>query len=137
MATTAQYTAQPIINYVQISTANTNRDGTGTLGTLITGPSTAAANGVGERINRIIIQATSTTTDGAVRFYLSLDGGTTKRLVADKDVTAITAAFSTSPFRTEVPELVGLILPGGGNAVIYVSTEKAETFNIICESGRL
>jgi len=137
MATTAQYTAQPIINYVQISTANTNRDGTGTLGTLITGPSTAAANGVGERINRIIVEATGTTIAGMVRFFISLDGGTTKRMIAEKVVSAITVGAAVAAFRTEVPELVGFILPGGGNAVIYVSTHNAETFNIICESGRL
>lgn len=138
MATTAQYTTQPIINYVQISTANTSRTGSGTLGTLITGPSATAGSGVGERINRVVVHATvSTAVAGMVRFFLSLDGGTTKHLILEKPIPVVTADADTSAYRTECPELVGLILPGGGNAVIYVATEKADTFNVICESGRL
>lgn len=137
MATTAQYTAQPILEYAQVSTANTNRDGTGTLVTVSTGPSASAAAGVGQRINRISVNATGTTTAGMIRFFLSLDNGTTNRLIAEKVVTAITVGASTAAFRTEVPELVGLILPGGGQALLRASTEKAETFNVIVESGRL
>jgi len=137
MATTAQYTTQPILNYAQVSTANTALDGTGTTVKVIDGPTTAAAAGVGERINRVIVNATGTTTAGMVRFFLSLDGGTTKRLIVEKPVTAITVGASTAAFRTEVPELVGLILVGGGDAELYASTHIAETFNIIIESGRL
>ena len=137
MATSAQYTAQPILEYAQVSTANTNRDGTGTLVTVSTGPSTTAAAGVGQRINRIQVDATGTTTAGMVRFFLSLDNGTTNRMIVEKVVTAITVGASTAAFRTEVPELVGMILPGGGQALLRASTHNAETFNIIVESGRL
>lgn len=137
MATTAQYTAQPILEYAQVSTANTNRDGTGTLVTVSTGPSASAAAGVGQRINRIVVNGTGTTSAGMIRFFLSLDNGTTNRLVAEKVVSAITVAASTAAFRTEVPELVGMILPGGGQALLRASTEIAETFNVIVESGRL
>ena len=137
MATTAQYTTQPIINYNQVTAANTALDGSGTTVKIMTGPSAAAGAGVGERINRIIISGTGTTTAGMVRFFLSLDGGTTKRLIAEKVVPAITVGAAVAAFKTEVPELVGLILPGGGNAEIYASTHIAETFNIVIESGRL
>jgi hypothetical protein len=137
MATTAQYTTQPIINYGQVSTQNTNRDGTGTIVTIVTGPSATAGAGVGERINRVIVEATGTTIAGMVRFFLSLDNGTTNRLIVEKPVAAITVGASTAGFRTEVPELVGLILPGGGQALLRASTHNAETFNIIVESGRL
>lgn len=137
MATTAQYTAQPILEYAQVTTINTALDGSGTTVKVSTGPSASAGAGVGQRVNRIIVNATGTTTAGMVRFFLSLDSGTTKRLVAEKVVTAITVGASTAAFRTEVPELVGLILPGGGAAELYASTENGETFNIIVESGRL
>jgi hypothetical protein len=36
-----------------------------------------------------------------------------------------------------VPELVGLILPGGTANKIYATTNNTETFNIIVESGTL
>jgi hypothetical protein len=137
MATTAQFTAQPTIDISQVSTANTNRDGTGTIVTVATGPSTTAAAGVGERINRVTIHATGTTTAGVIRFYISLDSGTTNRLICERLVTAITPSTSVAAFRTEVGELVGLILPGGGAAMLRASTNNAETFNIMVESGLL
>jgi hypothetical protein len=50
---------------VSISTANTNRDGTGTLGVVYTaGPS-------GARIDKINTQASATTTAGMVRYYIT------------------------------------------------------------------
>jgi len=137
MATTAQYTAQPILEYAQVSTANTNRNGTGTLVTVSTGPSASAAAGVGQRINRIQVVATGTTSAGMIRFFLSLDNGTTNHMLCEKVVSVVTVGASTAAFRTEVPELVGLILPGGGQALLRASTEIAETFNVIVESGRL
>jgi hypothetical protein len=137
MATTAQFTAQPIIDVAQVSTANTNRDGSGTLVTVATGPSTAAAAGVGKRINRVIVQATGTTTAGVIRFYISLDSGTTNRLVVEKIIPALTPSTALAAFRIDVGELVGLILPGGGAAMLRASTNNAETFNIVAESGLL
>ena len=137
MATTAQFTAQPTIDISQISSANTNRDGTGTLVTISSGPSTAAANGVGKRINRVVIQATGTTTTNVVRFYISVDNGTTNRLICEKLISAITPSTSIAAFRSEVTELVGLMLVGGGNCLLRASTNNAETYNIIVESGTL
>jgi ribose 5-phosphate isomerase B len=40
-------------------------------------------------------------------------------------------------WKTEVAELVGLILPGGVANKIYATTNNTETFNIIVESGTL
>jgi hypothetical protein len=137
MATTAQFTAQPIIDVAQVTTANTNRDGTGTIVTVATGPSTAAAAGVGKRVNRVVVQATGTTTAGVVRFFISTDGGTTNRLILEKIVPAITPSTSVAAFRSDVGELVGLVLVGGGNSTLRASTNNAETFNIMVESGLL
>lgn len=137
MATTAQFTAQPNLEYSQLTAANTNRDGTGTLVTVASGPSAAAAAGVGERINRVIVQATGTTTAGVIRFYLSLDSGTTNRLIVEKLVPAITPSTSVAAFRMEVAELVGFVLPGGNTNLLRASTNNAETFNVIVESGLL
>lgn len=138
MATTAQYTAQPILEYSQVTTAQTTLDNPASNAVKIsTGPSATAAAGVGQRVNRITIQATGNTTAGFVRIYLSLDSGTTKRLIAEKAVTVATVSATVAAFRAEVPEVVGLILPGGGVAELYATTHNTETFNIIVESGRL
>lgn len=137
MATTAQFTAQPTVDVAQVSTANTNRDGTGTIVTVATGPSATAANGVGKRIMRVTVAATGTTTAGVIRFYISTDNGTTNRLICERLVTAITPSTSVAIFRSEIGELVGLTLVGGGNCLLRASTNNAETFNIMVESGLL
>jgi hypothetical protein len=137
MATTAQYTAQPILEYAQVTTADTSRTAPTNSVEITAGPNVTAGAGVGKRITRITVHATVTTTAGMIRFFASLDSGTTKRLILEKPVPAITVSATASAFRFEVPELVGLILPGGTANKIYASTEKSETFNIVVESGLL
>lgn len=141
MATTAQYVSTPVIEVSQVTTADTSRTAPTTTSLICSGPSSASAAGIGKRILRITINGTSNTTAGAVRIWISTDGGTTKRLLVERVIPAITAtAGTTPPFRSEVPELVGLVLPGtiGGNATnLYASTNVSETFNITVESGTL
>jgi hypothetical protein len=137
MATNAQYTAQPILEYAQVTTAETSRTAPTNVVEITAGPNTSAGNGVGKRIIRVTIQSTATTTAGVIRFFLSLDSGTTDRLICEKIVPAVTPSTSVAAWRTEVAELVGLILPGGTANKIYATTNNAETFNIIVESGTL
>lgn len=68
MSNQAQYASIPKTGLVTISTANTNRDGTGTLGVVLTATATSAS---GTRIDKIVTQATGTTTAGAVRYYIT------------------------------------------------------------------
>ena len=137
MATSAQFTAQPILEYAQVTTADTSRTAPTNVVEITAGPSTTAGNGVGKRINRVTIQSTATTTAGVIRFFLSLDSGTTDRLICEKIVPAVTPSTSVAAWRTEVAELVGLILLGGTANKIYATTNNTETFNIIVESGLL
>lgn len=137
MATSAQYTAQPILEYAQVTTAETSRTAPTNVVEITAGPNTASGNGVGKRIIRVTIQSTATTTAGVIRFFLSLDSGTTERLICEKIVPAVTPSTSVAAWRTEVAELVGLILPGGTANKIYATTNNTETFNIIVESGLL
>lgn len=135
MATSAQYAVGPTIDVSQISTANANRDGTGTLVEIAAGPVTTAGNGVGKRIMAITICATGTTTAGAIRIFITPDNGTTKRLLDEFAVPAITASATQPAYSMVVSLFKDLILPGGNGTVanyrLYASTEKAETFNII------
>ena len=134
MATTAQYSTAPTIDVSQVTTANTNRDGSGTTVEIAAGPTTAAGSGVGKRIVGVLVQATGTTTAGTIRFFISVDGGTTKRLIDEVAVPAITPSATTVAFQSMVGGLVGIVLPGqvsSNTQKLYASTEKSETFNIV------
>lgn len=140
MATTAQFVSTPIIDISQIATGNTLRDGNGTFGLVCPGPTFAAGAGVGKRITRGVIHATQATSNGAVRFFANDQSGN-KRLILEKSIPAITPSATVSAYRTEVQELVGMVLPGvpaGGTwTSLWASTELGNTFNIMFESGNL
>lgn len=111
----------------EVSAANTNLDGTGTLATLLT----VGANG--GRIEKILVKATVTTTGGMVRLFL--DDGVNVRLWKELDVTAVTPAATTQAFSGEFSlETEGFAIMKAG-VILKASTENAETFNIIVESG--
>ena len=141
MATSAQFTAQPILEYGQVTTADSSLTAPTNSTTICSGPATAAGSGVGKRINRVSIVPTATTTATTIRFFVTTDNGTTKRLLVEKIIPAVTVtAGSTAVPRQEVPELVGLILPGGTGAStcsLIASTSVTATTNIIVESGLL
>lgn len=130
MSTAANYASTPKCGIGQISTANTNRDGTGTIGTIFT------AGASGSRIDRVNIQAVGTTTAGMVRLFIH--DGTNSRLYHEEPVGAMTpsatvaAAFATCEPIT-YPTKFPLVLPSGYS--LRASTEKAETFNVIAMGG--
>lgn len=129
MASAAQYVGTPKNTGATISTANTARDGTGTLGTVYT------AGSSGSRIDSIVVQATATTTAGMIRFFISNDAGTTKRLVYELPVVAITPSAAIPAFQAILTSqnssfmMNGLILQA--SAILYASTNNAESFNIV------
>src|SRR2546430_1563628 len=94
MASAPIFTGTPRHEMVQISTANTNRDGTGTLGTLLT------AGSSGSRIEHIQIMGVGTVTAGVVRIFI--DDGTNKRLWREISVTATTPSGTVVGFSTTV-----------------------------------
>ena len=120
MATAAQYAATVQTAQAQISTANTNRNGTGTIGTVITG----ATNGT--RVDDISIVATGTTTAGVVRLFIS--DGTNVRLWQEILVSAITPSTTVQVWSYTLLNQA-LILKSGWS--LQASTNNAETFNVI------
>lgn len=139
MAATAQYVAQPVVDTAQVSVANTNRDGTGTIVTVAAGPTAAPANGVGKRITRVSIVRTGTSTATVVCLYYSPDNGTTNRLIAEVAVPAYTASTTSAQTVVEVPTLIGFVIPGAASnpPCIRASTQVVQTapLNVIIESG--
>ena len=115
---------------VQISAANTNRDGSGTLVAVTVG----TANGV--VLEQVRIEATGNTTAGMVRFFLSIDNGVTKRLFCEKLVTQVSAGPTTPSFSALVDDLVGLTLQNA-NTILYAATHNAEQFNIFSHKAGL
>lgn len=131
MAQTANYVDNPNVGVVQISTANTNRDGTGTLGTAFT------PGASGGRIDQLDCQAIATTTAGMLRFFLF--DGTNNRLRYELPVAAVTPSGTTPAWRATLSadsiaqELFPIILEAGQE--LRVSTNNAETFNVHATGG--
>jgi hypothetical protein len=124
MALNANYASTPRMWDVQVSTANTARDGTGTLGTLI------AADTVARRIEEIVITASVTTTAGMIRLFLF--NGTNVRLFREIPVTAITVGASTPAF-TATLLFQNLVLEA--NDELRVGTHAAEAINVFAFGG--
>lgn len=73
------------------STANTNRDGSGTIVSIL------QAGGGGTRIDVIEVAATGTTTAGNIKLFTSVDG-TVWHYWRELSVSAITASATTKPW---------------------------------------
>lgn len=137
MATSAQYTAQPIIEYSQLTTGDGSRTAPTNAVEITAGPNVTAGVGVGKRITRITCHATGNTANGMLRFWLSLDSGTTKRLILEKPKPSNTASSSTPAIRVEATELAGMVIPGGTANKLYATVQDTETWNVIVESALL
>jgi hypothetical protein len=128
MSANPNFAATPKQAVVQISAANTNRDGTGTTVLLVSGGSS------GSRIERLRATAAGTTTAGVVRWFLSVDSGANKRLLRETLVPAVTPSATVAVFMAEEVFPGGLQLPGVSTQ-IYASTQNGETFNVFAEGG--
>jgi hypothetical protein len=120
MAAEPAFAVTPRVAAVNIATANTNRDGTGTVATLITGAAT------GTRIAEIIIQAKANTTAGMVRVFLY--DGTTYFSFDEISVAAATVSASVKGTRVSTT-YNNLILPNASWSV-RVSTHNAESIDV-------
>jgi hypothetical protein len=124
------FVAVPRTTHARISTANTARNGSGTLGTLVTGA------GNGTRVEKITITATGTTTAGMVRLFIS-DGSNT-RAVGEVPVTAITPSASLAAFSAELVRTDGLpyiLVPLSWT--LKAGTHNGEEFDLVAECGDL
>lgn len=130
MSTSANYASTPKVGVGQVSTANANRDGTGTIATIFT----AGTNG--SRIDAICLKAVGTTTAGMIRLFIH--DGTNARLLTEVPVTALTPSATLPSWEAQLntntmTQVLPIILPTGYS--LRASTEKAETFNVIAEGG--
>lgn len=120
MAAETQLTANT--GMVAISTANSNLDGTGTLGTVLT----AAANGT--TVKTVTIKALgSTTVQGMVRLFVY--DGANSRLVGEVEIPVITQSATDECFE----KYLELDLDLKAGYLLKASTQNANTFNIFAE----
>lgn len=120
MSALANFASTPRTAVAQVTVANTNRDGTGTLATVITGAAT------GTRIDDIEITAVGATTAGMVRLFLH--DGTSARLLREVPVPAITPSGTVPAFNFR-QEGLGLVLQNGSWS-LRATTHAAETLNV-------
>jgi hypothetical protein len=126
MATSPVFASADLLASAAIAaTANANHDGSGTLSTLFTG-----TNGVAQRIDGIAINAAAAsgvTTQGKIRFFISTDGGTTKRKLGELNVTAATPSASVAAFSDTWYPPRPLAVPDS-STIVYAATHNAEAF---------
>lgn len=131
MSTSPGYASTARCAIAAISTANTNRDGTGTIGAVFT------AGSSGSRIDTILVEATGTTTAGMVRLFIY--NGSTAYLFKEVPVLAITPGASTPAWGAQINSTLDrelpIIIPTGYS--LRASTHNAETFNVIAMGGDL
>lgn len=111
----------------QVSAANTNRDGTGTIATLSTGIAD------GKRVENVRIKAIVTTTAGMIRFYYSPDGGVTNRLIGEVVVAAISVTASVAGFESDWVPPGGFLDLVGTSDMLRASTHNAEAQNLLAK----
>lgn len=105
MSSTPAYAATPRCASVAVSTANTNRDGTGTIETVFT------AGASGSKIERVVVKATSDPADGVV--ILWLHDGTNYRMFDEFDTNDPAAGSTTVAAFREERAYADLLLPTG------------------------
>lgn len=127
MANSPAFAATPRNTFAQVTTANTNRDGTGTPVSVFT------AGPVGSKIEEIVVEAVGTTTAGMVRIFLSSDGGTTYRLFDEFPVAAVTPSGTVAVFRAS-KKYTNLLL-SGTMWHLAATTHNTETFNVFALGG--
>lgn len=125
--TTPIFVLTPKAPQVRISTANTSRDGTGTLGTLHTcGSNGSYFRGWGYR-------AQQTTTAGMIRLYRQSGGTGNKELIDELAVAAVTVSASQVAANDKRYPSYGLV--GAAGDVFYCSTHNGETFLVELLAG--
>lgn len=95
----------PNIGCVDVVTANTNRDGTGTIATVFT----AGANG--SKINEIVVKATGDLADSTITFFLH--DGSNYFIFDEWDVGDAAAGSATVASYRERRTYANLVLPTG------------------------
>lgn len=123
MSANPAYASNPrSIDEGDVTVANTNRDGSGTIVTIATG------SAAGFRVQEVVAQPIVTTTAGMIRLFISTDSGSTWNLFDELPVAAATVSASVPGARNS-RTYENLVLKGTTN-VLGASTHNAEAQNV-------
>lgn len=129
MATSPVFIGTPRIDTANVATANTAKDGTGTITVLTTG----ATNGT--RILEIVVKSQVTTAAGNVCIFLSTDSGTTWRLFDEFLQGVVTSSATSSSYRAS-RSYTNLLLKDGTHR-LGVTTTISQSINVMAFGGDL
>src|SRR4051812_11445995 len=111
MAAKPNFAVTPLLGETQITVANANRDGSGTITTLLTVAGTGGS--VGCRVDQIRAKAAVSTTAGMVRLYMRPNNGATWRLWHELPVTQTTVSAGAESWEEQIDFPAGVPLPVG------------------------
>jgi hypothetical protein len=102
MSATPAFASVPVLLIANVTAANTNRDGTGTIVDLVAlTPVPTLAPTAGRRIDRLRVKATGQVATSVAKIYVF--DGTTYRLYTEVLIPAITPSTTAKAFEVEVP----------------------------------
>lgn len=125
MAASPVFVGTPKSWYGKLSAANTNRDGTGTVVTIVSG------GAIGSRVDKIKAVGAGIVTAGVIRYFLT--NGTTFALLKEVLVPATTPSTAIAAWEDERTFADGLLIQNGWSLV--AATNNAENFNVIASGG--
>ena len=128
MSATPEFIATPKIGAAAVSTANTNRDGTGTIATVFT------AGASGSKIEEIVVKATGDPADSVVTLFLH--DGTDYWLFDEVDLGNPAAASATVTGHRVSTLYENLVLPSGWSLRAAITAAlTAGVINVIALGG--
>jgi len=129
VASTPAFIGTPRVGIVNVATANTATDGTGTITEVLAGVS------AGTRVLEIGVKCAATSAAAVVNIFLSTDSASTWRLIDSIPVTAVTVSTTVPGFEGSAT-YQNLILPGTAFR-IGVTTTISQSTNVYALGGDL
>lgn len=120
-----RFVSGAVIGAAVVSVANTARDGTGTVATVVT------AGTQGTLVELIRAQANGTTTAGMLRLFIY--DGANYRFYAEIPVAAITPSGTVEAWEGELIPTKPLVLPTGYS--LRATTHNGESFTVFATGG--
>lgn len=135
MAATPQFTTTPNVGFARLTAANTTSDGSGTIATVFTTPST------GSRVDRVTFtnsQATAAASSAMVgKVFISDTAGANYRMYQEVVIVTITRSTTVIGARNQITFPGGLILKSGQliGVTQSVYASAADQQDVVAEGG--
>lgn len=126
----ARFPATPTVSFASVSTAFANTNGTGNSSQLVQ-ISQGVANG--GQVSSVKVQATGNTTQGLVNFFLSLDSGATKFLIAQFPIPTQLADSLSPAFASVVSDLKETELSSNAS-ILYAAVSTAQAAALVFQT---